>query len=187
MTTACEEGVSRQWRKQSNRRVVDGDTNGIRGNTNQIQRTTPRRPRYIKFSSILSLTLLLFLLFNIQPCYAQSSIIDVYVGQQGDDPQLVFSPSVVYQTPGNQVRFLFFPQNHSVAQSAFESPCSPIGGGSTAVGFFSGFNFVEDNADNIPTFIINITTNDPIYYYCAQGRHCQSGMVGIINPYVHSL
>jgi len=31
------------------------------------------------------------------------------------------------------------------------------------------------------TFTIDITTTDPIWFYCAQAMHCQAGMVGVIN------
>ena len=32
-----------------------------------------------------------------------------------------------------------------------------------------------------PTFTIQLNDTDPIYYYCAQAKHCENGMVGAIN------
>ena len=34
------------------------------------------------------------------------------------------------------------------------------------------------------TYTIRVMNSNPIWYYCSQGRHCQGGMVGTINPYV---
>lgn len=31
-------------------------------------------------------------------------------------------------------------------------------------------------------FLYNVTTTDPIAFYCSVGSHCKSGMVGVINP-----
>jgi hypothetical protein len=36
-------------------------------------------------------------------------------------------------------------------------------------------------------FILTINNTDPIWFYCPQSDHCQSGMVGVINPYDVSL
>lgn len=34
----------------------------------------------------------------------------------------------------------------------------------------------------MPTFTIAVEDAKPIWFYCSQGRHCQSGMVGVVNP-----
>jgi len=34
----------------------------------------------------------------------------------------------------------------------------------------------------MPTFTIEVNDTKPIWFYCSQGKHCQSGMVGAINP-----
>ena len=47
-------------------------------------------------------------------------------------------------------------------------------------GFWSGaFTTIGDGA-NIFTLAMNDT--NPIWYYCANLGHCESGMVGVINP-----
>ncbi|KAF3314711.1 hypothetical protein TWF173_004524 [Orbilia oligospora] len=140
----------------------------------------PHHKRQTSFTTSLKIFATIFLIFNIQVC--RSEVIDILVGLRDGSSQLVFTPEVVYQKVGEQVRFQFYPQNHSVAQSSLDSPCSPLGGESSTAGFFSGFNFVKSVDQQIPTFTINISSAEPIYFYCAQGRHCQSGMVGIINP-----
>ena len=73
-------------------------------------------------------------------------------------------------------------QNHSVAQSNFANACEPLAESSNGLtGFYSGF---ESVAAGGPTknFAIQVVGTDPIWYYCAQAMHCQSGMVGVINP-----
>jgi len=36
-------------------------------------------------------------------------------------------------------------------------------------------------ASTIPTFTITINNTSPLWFYCAQAKHCQSGMVMAIN------
>ncbi|KAF3922613.1 hypothetical protein AA313_de0208348 [Arthrobotrys entomopaga] len=140
--------------------------------------STRRKPR--AFTTNISSTIAVLLFLNFQICAAK--IVDIMVGFRDNSLQLLFTPEVVYQDVGQEIRFQFYPQNHSVAQSSFENPCTPLGGQSSSAGFFSGFNAVAKVDGSIPTFTINVSSSDPIYFYCAQGRHCQSGMVGVINP-----
>lgn len=71
-------------------------------------------------------------------------------------------------------------QNHSVTQSSSTNPCTPLPGG-----FFSGF-ILTSNTTAATTFLVNVTGTDPLYYYSSQGTECQSGMVGVVNPYVYT-
>jgi hypothetical protein len=32
------------------------------------------------------------------------------------------------------------------------------------------------------TFVVNVTSTDPIWFYCSLASHCQEGMVGVVNP-----
>ncbi|KPI41884.1 uncharacterized protein AB675_5610 [Cyphellophora attinorum] len=84
-----------------------------------------------------------------------------------------FMPSSLTAKVGDQVEFHFDNPTHSVAQSVFNSPCAPSG----PTGFWSGFP-----NDLSKPFTITINSTDPIWFYCAQVSHCQSGMVGVINP-----
>jgi plastocyanin len=90
---------------------------------------------------------------------------------------LVFSPNSTTAEKGDVLEFHFYPRNHSVAQGFYSNPCQPVQSG----GFFSGYVPSQDGAS--PT-IFSVIVNDtsPIWYYCTQARHCQDGMVGVINP-----
>jgi plastocyanin len=96
----------------------------------------------------------------------------VAVGQ-GD---IKFVPDTLTAAEGDTVTFTFYPQNHSVAQSAFSTPCEPLGGG-----IFSDF-FPTSSGAATDTFEITITSTDPLWLYCSYPGHCQGGMVMVINP-----
>jgi hypothetical protein len=71
-----------------------------------------------------------------------------------------------------------------VVESTFSNPCQPATNETSPLGtaFFSGFHPLPPDTKVLDTFTINITTDLPIFFYCSQGRHCQSGFVGAINP-----
>ncbi|KAH7336720.1 Cupredoxin, partial [Rhexocercosporidium sp. MPI-PUGE-AT-0058] len=98
----------------------------------------------------------------------------IEVGKGG----IVFNPNTATAAVGDVVEFHFYPKNHSVTQGDFDSPC---GTGSVTNGFFSGYvPSASEEASNV--FQITIADTNPIWYYCSQGEHCASGMVGVINP-----
>jgi plastocyanin len=101
----------------------------------------------------------------------------------GDNGELTFTPSDIQAAPGSMVQFQFWPQNHSVAQSSFSEPCQPISETNTSVPstLWSGFMPTQSGASMMPTWTIMINDTTPIWLYCAQGNHCQSGMVAAIN------
>ncbi|KXX80956.1 hypothetical protein MMYC01_203894 [Madurella mycetomatis] len=97
---------------------------------------------------------------------------------------LRFDPENVVAPVGSIIEFHFNPVNHSVVESSFAAPCQP----KDAASFFSGFFPVPRNPDggvsqSEEVFQVEVKTTEPIWFYCAQntGRHCQSGMVGVIN------
>jgi plastocyanin len=96
----------------------------------------------------------------------------VAVGKNG----LSFTPDNLNASVGDEVEFHFYPATHSVVQSSFASPCSPLNDTS----FFSG-GFKTASGVNTETFTITINDTKPIWYYCGAPSHCQSGMVGVIN------
>jgi len=58
-----------------------------------------------------------------------------------------------------------------------KDPCHPLAGG-----FFSGFTpTASSSEESTTTWIITVNSTKPIWVYCAQGNHCQSGMVAAIN------
>lgn len=91
----------------------------------------------------------------------------VMVGANG----LVFSPDTVTAGVGSVIDFVIT-AGHSVTESTFGNPCQGIGG----TGIYSGF------PSNNAVFRVTINSSDPIWLYCAAPRHCQSGMVMVINP-----
>ncbi|KAF1927409.1 Cupredoxin, partial [Didymella exigua CBS 183.55] len=101
----------------------------------------------------------------------------VVVGTKTGD--LVFKPDNITAAEGDTVTFSFWPKNHSIAQAAFNSPCQPMN-----KGFWSGFVPTSDTSKVANwTFTYEVTNaSTPIWFYCTQGKHCQSGMVGVINP-----
>ncbi|KAJ6461263.1 hypothetical protein C8R47DRAFT_1080683 [Mycena vitilis] len=103
----------------------------------------------------------------------------IKVGANG----LNYSPSNISAAVGDTITFEFHQKNHTVTESSFLHPCEALGVTNPGtVGFKSGFKFVADSVtSNFPTF--NITVNDtaPIWGYCGQTGHCQSGMVFSIN------
>ncbi|PAV24380.1 hypothetical protein PNOK_0144800 [Pyrrhoderma noxium] len=91
-----------------------------------------------------------------------------------------FNPANVSAPNGTIVTF-FFPNaglQHSVTQSSFANPCTPLAANETTgapAGFSSGF---QENTQ----FSINITNDQiPIWFHCAMPLHCGMGMVGSIN------
>ncbi|KAF2396439.1 Cupredoxin [Trichodelitschia bisporula] len=101
----------------------------------------------------------------------------VKVGSANND--LVFSPNSIMAKPGEMVQFQFYSKNHSVVSSSFDQPCVPLVQ-SAPNAFFSGF--MPTNAEGQLTYTLPIKDTNPIWFYCSQARHCQDGMVGVINP-----
>jgi len=89
------------------------------------------------------------------------------------DGGLKFSPETVTAKVGEFVRFKFAASGHSVAESTFGSPCQAVTGSDS---FFSG------TMSSGGEFTIEVTSTDPIFFYCATQGHCQAGMSGVINP-----
>ncbi|THH33898.1 hypothetical protein EUX98_g323 [Antrodiella citrinella] len=102
-----------------------------------------------------------------------SSQINIDVGAGGN---FVYSPANVTAVVGTLVTF-FFPDGatpHSVTQSSFADPCTPLTG-ANGTGFDSGLQ-------NSKQFTINITDiSTPIWFFCKAPTHCGTGMVGSIN------
>ncbi|KAL8917229.1 MAG: hypothetical protein Q9208_008068 [Pyrenodesmia sp. 3 TL-2023] len=96
---------------------------------------------------------------------------------------LKFYPNSFDMAVGSMVQFQFYPKNHSVVRSTFDQPCQPIkNNNASAVDLFSGFMPVKPTDAMRPVYTIMINDTKPIWFYCSQGKHCQGGMVGVINP-----
>jgi len=101
----------------------------------------------------------------------------VQAGFQGT----VYTPQTVTAALNATVAFQFFGNVHTVTQSSFEEPCSPLPGGFHS-GYIRGLNLTA------PVQIWNLVVtnvNAPIWFFCATTSptfHCSDGMVGAINP-----
>lgn len=82
-----------------------------------------------------------------------------------------FSPADIQAPVGTIITFSFqSPIQHSVTQSTFADPCTPMAGG-----FDSGLTTGT-------TFSVNVTdASTPVYFFCKAPTHCGAGMVGTIN------
>jgi hypothetical protein len=119
------------------------------------------------YSDTLSAMLYPLLLFI---SLSSGAVFEIDVGEQG----MRFTPERVDNVgTGDTLIFHLYPQ-HDVVQSDFDSPCTPSEGG-----FYSGPFSETDNGSK--RFVVNVTEDGPLYWYCSVDRHCQSGMVGGAN------
>ncbi|PQE22057.1 extracellular serine-rich protein [Rutstroemia sp. NJR-2017a BBW] len=126
----------------------------------------------LSFATLLAAT---FVAGTKDPSAANAKVHTVVVGSTNSS-LLVFTPQEVTANPGDTVQFQFSMRNHTVTQSSVEAPCMPI-----ADAIHSGFVPVGANQTMVTTFDVTINDTKPIYMYCAQGKHCQEGMVMTIN------
>jgi plastocyanin len=91
---------------------------------------------------------------------------------------IAYSPNTVTANVGDTVVFEFHQKNHTVTQSTFDSPCTPL-----ANGFDSGFVPVAANVTSgFTRAVFTVQDTNPVWAYCRQEGHCQQGMVFAINP-----
>lgn len=104
----------------------------------------------------------------------------VTVGMNGT---LTYSPDSLTAAVGDSIQFQFVAGNHTATQAAFTNPCEPIADHSNVAGFYSGFQPAAASAamGMVSTYTVNVTSTTPIWVYCAQAKHCQSGMVMVVN------
>ncbi|OAP56081.1 hypothetical protein AYL99_09260 [Fonsecaea erecta] len=104
---------------------------------------------------------------------ASAATIDVNVGQNG----FTYSPDTVMAAVGDVVNFHFYPGEHTVTQSSFDSPCQPVSGNAINSGV------INSNSGQASTmFSMRVNSTDPIWIYCGQVGHCAAGMAMVINP-----
>ena len=109
-----------------------------------------------------------------------SKTYNVDVGKNGN---LTFVPDVLRALAGDVINFHFWPNNHSVVQSTFGSPCEPLSGGVGQTPIYSGY--VPSDSGEAPTmFSMPVNNTDPIWLYCSQpmANHCEAGMSMVVNP-----
>lgn len=110
--------------------------------------------------------------------YSAKATHNVVVGANGD---LVYGPNQLNAAIGDIIRFDFNSTNHTVTQSSFAAPCSPLAGG-----FNTGFNQVNKlNHTGVIFLDFEVKVDTPLWFYCAQTvkvSHCHKGMVLGVNP-----
>lgn len=97
---------------------------------------------------------------------------------------VAFFPESVKADVGDMIQFQFRGGNHSVVQSNFDNPCTPLAQStSNQTGIFSGYQPVAagQSSGMIPTYTMMVSVKTPQWFYCSQGKHCQSGMVLVVN------
>jgi hypothetical protein len=60
----------------------------------------------------------------------------------------------------------------------YNNACQPVQNNANA--FFSGF--MPTKATGQLTYTVPVKDTNPMWLYCSQGKHCQEGMVAVINP-----
>lgn len=123
---------------------------------------------------------------------AVTQAVDVQVVSVGQNPMAgmagqpatKYYPDNIKAAPGSMVQFQFWAGNHTVTQSDFDHPCTPISQvNSSVAGIWSSFMPVAAGAakKEIPVFTVQINDTKPIWIFCSQGKHCSAGMSMVIN------
>ncbi|KAL9116223.1 MAG: hypothetical protein Q9227_000594 [Pyrenula ochraceoflavens] len=100
----------------------------------------------------------------------------------GSNGSLEYYPNNVQAPVGSMVQFQFHPKNHTVTQSAFDSPCVPMSSTNASAPMIkSGFMPVSQSDSMLPLMTVMINDTKPIWLFCGQTGHCQKGMVMVIN------
>jgi hypothetical protein len=96
---------------------------------------------------------------------------------------VVYTPNQVKAKVGDRINFEFHVKNHTATQSSFAEPCTRQRNTATKeLGVDSGFMPVPADAKEIPVWTIEVKQDSaPIWLFCNQGNHCNSGMVFAIN------
>ncbi|PSS27198.1 hypothetical protein M430DRAFT_130471 [Amorphotheca resinae ATCC 22711] len=96
----------------------------------------------------------------------------------GGTAGLVYTPDTIEAAVGDMVIFTFESANHTVTQSAFNTPCEKLAGGVDS-GFIPNIN---NSVSPPPQMAMQVTVATPIWFYCKQKGHCGKGMTFSINP-----
>jgi len=112
----------------------------------------------------------------------QSIMVAVGAAMTASGGAFQFMPNSINATNNSVITFTFsgIPGNHSVTQSSFAAPCTPLAGG-----FDSGWILIESATTPLPQWNLTITDDStPLWFFCKQllpSPHCNVGMVGGIN------
>jgi plastocyanin len=117
-------------------------------------------------------------------CSGVAAVTTHQINVSNDTAGLLFDPEYINAYVGDVVVFTFHPKNHSVTQSSFNAPCTPLPGG-----FDAGFVPVTLGTSDydLPTRQFTVNDTNPIWIHCRQAAntaasHCGKGMVFAVNP-----
>lgn len=124
------------------------------------------------------------MLFTLASCAALVSLAAIPRVRAADIPVIVggagilaYDPPSVNAVVGDRIIFTFREKNHTATQSTLAAPCAQAPNG-----FDSGFVPVDaGDVSGTKTAIYTVQNLDPVWVYCRQGTHCQSGMVFAVN------
>lgn len=96
---------------------------------------------------------------------------------------LTYEPNDITAAVGDMIQFQFFGGNHTATQSTFDQPCQPISQNSNVTGFHTGFipAAASEAMGMRAVYSVMINNTNPLWIYCAQGKHCENGMAMVIN------
>jgi plastocyanin len=114
---------------------------------------------------------------------AQTTGTKMHVVTVGINGTSKFSPESIVAAVGDMIQFQFVAGNHTATQSTFDNPCQPISMHANMTGFHSGFQpaAASQAMGMTSTYTIPVNDTKPVWVYCAQGKHCENGMVMVIN------
>ena len=110
--------------------------------------------------------------------FASAAVHTVKVGESG----LSFSPQTITASKGDSVVFELYP-GHNVVQGKFSDPCKTTDSDCeylrlhshalklTGITVYSGE--YADTDKGAKKFVVNVTSTDPVYYYCGTSDHCE--------------
>ncbi|KAI0998198.1 hypothetical protein K3495_g9994 [Podosphaera aphanis] len=100
-----------------------------------------------------------------------------HIVKVGGNGTKTFSPNSITVPVGDHVMFKFFEKSigHSVVTSSFKKPC-------TIYGRTSSSELVYGDDNGVTTYVVDVNSTDPIWYYSDINSDCIEGMVGVINP-----
>ncbi|KAI1413218.1 hypothetical protein F5Y13DRAFT_198941 [Hypoxylon sp. FL1857] len=94
--------------------------------------------------------------------------------------QDTFVANIVSAAVGDIIQFQFSNGNHTVTQSAQDTPCQPFQA-MVVTAIHSGHIPFQGGQTTVGTFNMPVTSTDTMFLYCATGPHCQEGQVMIVN------
>lgn len=106
---------------------------------------------------------------------AQEDVAREILITMGENGIAQYKPDSVTANVGDTIKFIGH-GDHTVVSGPFGTPCEY----NENSYFWSGY-LDTANDENQTTVEFKVTTTEPIYFYCAVGKHCQNGMAGGIN------